>query len=631
MTSPASAIARPRPAAATEVRIHDTFWTPRIAQVRDVMLPHMLDQFSKVGHLDALRGNWAGATPPHIFWDSDIGKWIEAASYLLAAGPDPELQTDIESLIDLLEAAQWDDGYLNSHFTAVTPELRFTDLRDSHELYCAGHLIEGAVAYSQATGRDRMLGVVTRYADLICATFGASPGQVRGYDGHQEIEIALIKLHRHTGQMRYLKLAEFFIEERGRAPLHFDLEVQRRGGPGHFGLGFPGTISELETEHRYFQSHLPVREQREVEGHSVRAMYFLSAVSDLALATDDAGLKAANTRLWRSVTERRMYVTGGLGSSSHNEGFTRDFDLPNLTSYAETCAAIGLIFWAERNARLDPDATYFDVAERALYNAVLGGVDASGTRFFYDNPLASTGDRVRSSWFGVACCPPNLARLVSSLGTYVYSIEGDSISVNLAVGSVLRCVIDGAPIEITQEAAGPWEGGSSLRVELPGGKPMELELRLRVPGWTEHSSFSIDGAPVNVEMLRGYAMLRRRFLGGETLRVEHSMPVRLERADPRVEDARGRVAVTRGPLVYAAEGCDNQMLLKLTGELDDVVLAAGGGETVMVSTTEHPGGPFVQLAAATIHDELVTLVPYWSWGNRGAGEMRVWIRSEESS
>ncbi|WP_424466366.1 glycoside hydrolase family 127 protein [Pseudoclavibacter helvolus] len=674
-----------RPAPLRQVRIHDAFWSPRIRQVRDAMLPHLFEQFRTVGHLEALGGTWSRDGAPHLFWDSDIGKWIEAASNVLATDDDPALSAQVEELIDLLEAAQQPDGYLNSYFTTVAPERRFTDLRDSHELYCAGHLLEGAVAYAQATGRERMLDILIRYIDLIERIFGAGEGQLRGYDGHQEIELALVKLWRYTGQDRYLDLARYFIDERGATPRYFDQEVAARGGPGHFGLGFPGTRSELETEHDYFQSHLPVRAQTQVVGHAVRAMYLLSAVADLALADGDASLLATNRRLWQAVTTRRMYVTGGLGSSSENEGFTSDFDLPNLTSYAETCAAIGLVLWAERSARADPDSRYFDVAERALYNAVLAGVSSDGTAFFYDNPLASDGDRNRSSWFGVACCPPNVARLLTSLGGYVYSLEvgegggegegegegegkgsgdgegggdgvgggdgergagrgggagdGDgggergagmtaagvtAVTVNLLIGSTLRFESGGVAAELRLRSELPWNGRASLSLDLHGADRLPLELRIRIPDWAEGAQIRAAGAPVGFEVQRGYAVVRREFLDGETLEIDVPFGARRERADPRVADAVGKVVVARGPLVYAAEGVDN------AHPLDGVPLPDASPIEVREGV-EHPSGPLTELTASLNEETRLTLVPYFSWGNRGPGAMRVWLPASASS
>ncbi|PPG33199.1 glycoside hydrolase family 127 protein [Pseudoclavibacter sp. RFBB5] len=627
-----------RPAPLRQVRILDEFWSPRIRQVREVMLPHMLEQFRSVGHLEALGGEWSRDGSPHPFWDSDIGKWIEAASNLLVVTDDPVLAAEVEALVDLLETAQQPDGYLNSYFTTVAPERRFTDLRDSHELYCAGHLIEGAVAYAQATGRERMLGILIRYVDLIEQTFGLGEGQLRGYDGHQEIELALVKLWRHTGQERFLDLARYFVEERGTSPKYFDQEVAERGGPGHFGIGFPGTRGELETEHEYFQSHLPIRQQTKVVGHAVRAMYSLSAVADLALADGDTSLGAINGKLWQNLTSRRMYVTGGLGSSAHNEGFTSDFDLPNLTSYAETCAAIGLVFWAERTARLDPDSTYFDVAERALYNAVLAGASSDGTAFFYDNPLASNGERSRSSWFGVACCPPNLARLLTSLGGYSYSLsdgsgaggeDGDAhvgaepftVTVNFFIGSSLRFETAGVSVELRQRSDLPWEGRASLEVCLEGARSVGLELRIRIPDWAEHVQMTVGGSPVPFELRRGYAVIRREFLDGELLEIDLPFAVRRERADPRVVDAVGKVAVVRGPLVYAAEGVDN------AHPLDEVPLPSACSFSAETDAG-HPSGPLTRLIADVDQATRLTLVPYFSWGNRDQGEMRVWLPEE---
>jgi len=408
------------------VAVDDRFWTPRQETNRLVTLPIEYRQCRKTGRLRAWKLNWrpGRGNPPHIFWDSDAAKWLEAVGYSLAARPDRKLERLADKVIDDIAAAQRPDGYLNIYYSVVEPDQRWTNLRDRHELYCAGHLMEAAVAYHQATGKRKLLDVLCRYADHIDATFGRSRGKKRGYPGHEEIELALVKLYHATGEKRYLKLAKYFVDERGRRPHYYDKEARARGDDRK--KYWPGT-------YEYNQSHLPVRRQSAVVGHAVRAFYLYAGMADVAAETHDGELLAACKRLWRDATRHKMYVTGGVGPSGRNEGFTRTYDLPNETAYAETCAAIALVFFAHRMLQIEADAHYADVMERALYNGTISGVSADGTRFFYTNPLAAAPparaaggkpEPHRREWFGCACCPPNIARLIASLPQYVYSAAG---------------------------------------------------------------------------------------------------------------------------------------------------------------------------------------------------------------
>src|SRR5579875_129950 len=384
------------------VSIDDAFWSPRLRANREHTLPHIYRMSQETGRIDALRLNWKpGEVPvPHVFWDSDIAKWLEAASYSLGTHPDPILEEQVDEVVGLLAAAQQPDGYLNSHFIAVEPAKRWTNLRDLHELYCAGHLIEAAVAHFQATGKRNLLDILIRYADHIDSVFGPEPGKKCGYPGHEEIELALVKLYRVTGEQRYLRLSQYFVEERGREPHYYDEEARLRGeDPATYWAG----------TYEYNQSHLPVREQREVTGHAVRAMYLYSAMTDLARELGDDSLLAACERLWQHLCTRRTYITGGIGSSPYNEGFTTDYDLPNETAYAETCAAIGLVFFAHRMLQIGADSQYGDMMEHVLYNGAISGLSLRGDRFFYENrltcfhnsPLGRTGTRHRWAWYNV--------------------------------------------------------------------------------------------------------------------------------------------------------------------------------------------------------------------------------------
>ncbi len=533
----------------TRVELNDAFWAPRIAVNRNETLSAQFEQLKQTGRLDSLKLEWKpGDTPvPHIFWDSDIAKWVEAASYSLSTHPDPNLSQMVDEAIGLLEHAQGADGYLNVYYTVVEPDKRWTHLRDNHELYCAGHLIEAGVAHAQATGSDRLLNVVRRYADYIDTVFGTETGKKRGYCGHEEIELALIKLYRHTKDAKYLKLASYFVDERGQTPHYFNLEAEARGDDPK---------SYYFNNYEYNQAHNPIRQQDRVVGHAVRAMYLYAAVADIVAETGDAELRAASERLWKHLCTANMYITGGIGPSRHNEGFTNDYDLPNQTAYAETCAAIGLVFWNHRLLHIDLDSRYADVVERALYNGTISGVSLDGKKFFYENPLASNGTHHRQDWFGCACCPPNIARLLASLGEYVYS-EGElGIAINLYIqGKAKAVVVDGIEVAITQTTQHPWEG--AVRIDISPSRAAEFEVRLRVPYWCKSYKVSVNGDAATYVLQSGYAIIRRAWNAGDLIEIVFEMPVERIIANPAVAADRGHVALQRGPVVYCVEGVDN--------------------------------------------------------------------------
>ncbi|GAW51280.1 MULTISPECIES: glycoside hydrolase family 127 protein [unclassified Nocardioides] len=634
------------PVSLTRSSIEDHFWSPKIQQMREVTLPVQHAMLQETGRFDALRLQWKpGDDQPHPFWESDVAKWIEAASYVLAKHHDPDLESKVDAAIDLLAGAQQPDGYLNVFFTVVKPGERWTDLLDAHELYGAGHLIEAGVAHHAATGKRTLLEIVMRYADHIASVFGRGPGQKRGYCGHEEIELALVRLYRATGVSRYLELATYFVDERGQQPFYFDLEDAERPSPSYFAdeWRFATRAEEVQLFREYNQAHAPVREQADPVGHAVRAMYLYSAMADLAGENDDASLLEACERLWSRLTGRRMYVTGGLGSSALLEGFTEDYDLPDETAYAETCAAIGLVFWAHRMLMLRRKSSYGDILERALYNGVLSGISLDGRSFFYDNPLASKGAAHRHEWFGVACCPPNLARLLTSLSSYVYSHGDDGVAVHLYVSGTGAFEVGGTEVTIRQETSYPWDG--SVKLSLAMGAPAEFPLAVRLPGWCDRPSLSVNGHEVDLASVTvdGYAVLDRAWNDGDEVTLDLPMPAVLVRAHPLVSAASGRGALMRGPLVYCVEQVDVgvdplQVVLasEVTSATTGVDESLGGAVTVCVPghTTSlvgwedelyrSDGGPVLEEAE-------IVAVPYHLWANRGDGAMRVWLRSASST
>lgn len=621
----------------TAVTFDDAFWKPRIEVNRTVTIPHVYRKCEETGRISAFDLNFKREVPSPvvlIFQDSDIAKWIEAAAYSLATHPDPALETQLDAVIDRIVSAQQPDGYLNTHFTAIQPEMRFRNLRDWHELYCAGHLIEGAVAYFQTAGKRKLLDAMIRYIDLIATTFGPEPDQKHGYCGHPEIELALISLYRATGDQRYLSLASYFVDERGNQPNYFDQEAYERGeNPADF---------EFKT-YEYCQAHVPLREQEKVVGHAVRAMYLLSAATDLSHEKSDPSLWQTCQRLWDNLVTKRIYLTGGIGPSRNNEGFTKDYDLPDETAYAETCATIGMIQWAHRMLQVSGESEYADQIERALYNGFLSGVSLEGNRFFYENPLASAGHHHRQPWFVCPCCPSNIARTLASLGKYFYSTSEQGIWVHLYAQGTANLQLADGPVTLRQVTQYPWDG--KVKFEMTLYSPHKFSLHLRIPSWCKEWKLRINDIAADLKPEEnGYLAIAREWETGDMVEFQMDMPIQTVWPHPAVRYLEGRVALQRGPLVYCLEGVDHEGVI-----LDRITLHSGdiqsglfqtihrddflGGVTILrgkgqrISEAGWDGLLYRNQAPATESVE-ITAIPYYAWDNRASGEMRIWLRAK---
>jgi len=616
-----SPYARMHPVPVDAVRLSDTVWAPRLTTVREVMLPSQHRALEETGRLANFRrsaGTAEGDFEGFYFNDSDVYKWLEAASWVLASRPDAELEHLVDRVIEEVGAAQLPDGYLDNFYLGKRNTLRWTELTRTHELYCAGHLFQAAVAHHRATGKTRLLEIATRFADLICDVFGpAEQGKRPGTDGHEEIELALVELSRETGERRYLDQACYFLHARG--------------------YGLAGGDE-------YHQDHRPFRELDAMVGHAVRAVYLNAGAADIYAETGEPALLTALERLWTSMVEWRIYVTGGIGARHEDEAFGVDYELPNARAYAETCAAIGSVMWNWRMLLLTGEARYADLLEHTLYNAVLPGVSLDGRAYFYENPLTSDGGYRRQPWFACACCPPNLARLLASLPGYIYSTSGAEIWVHLYADSSADIQLNGRTVQLRQRSDYPWDGTVELEIDTEG----DYALLLRIPAWCESgATIAInDGLLLSEPQPGTYVRIERSWQPGDTVRVTFPMPVRLIEAYPYVEAASGRVAVMRGPILYCAEQVDHPGL-----DLRDVRLNEGAGTAPLVEPGARSlaGLPLLRVEATIAspdagwdgrlyrtrrHPERLveqrvrlTLVPYHAWANRDPGPMLVWLRA----
>jgi DUF1680 family protein len=594
----------------TDVKINDAFWSPRLTTNRTATVAANLRQCELTGRVRnfAIAGKLEpGEHKGLLYDDSDVYKVLEGVAYALAVERDPDLEKRADAVIDRIVAAQQPDGYLNTYYTLVKPQERWKNIQYGHELYCAGHLIEAAVAYRQATGKAKLFDAARRFADLICATFG--PGKRPEPSGHEEIELALVKLWRATGDDKYLKQARHFLDARG-VPLQ---------GRKLFG--------------EYAQDHKPVREQFEVAGHAVRAMYLYCAMADVAAAIGDEGLRRALDRVWHDVVDRKMYVTGGIGPSASNEGFTVPYDLPNDSAYAETCAAIGMALWNHRMFLMSRDGKYADVLEREVYNGLLSGVSLGGDRFFYVNPLGSVGRHHRVPWFGTSCCPTNIVRYLPALGERVYAHTDDAIWTVLYLSNTATVKLKGGAVKLTQTTSYPW--GERVGIKVESERPMAFDLYLRVPGWCKDGIASIVRAggdeieTVSEKPEKGYIRVSRTWAKGDRVWLSLPMPVERVSADPHVQADVGRVALMRGPVVYCVEGADNEAVRNLVLPKDAKL--ESHFEKDLLGDVAVIEGRGLAVTGRTEDDKPVTkpvrfrAVPYSTWDNRTPGPMAVWL------
>ncbi len=625
-----------KPTQLAAVSFQDSFWQKRIDTDVNVTIPHVFKQLEQTGRLK----NFELASPQgqgdfcsnYPFDDSDVYKAIEAASYSLMLHPDPELVKYLDKVISKIAAAQEKDGYIYTAraikdkggkipYKDWVASKRWENEESSHELYNLGHLYEAAVAHYQATGKKNLLNIALKSAELVLKEFG--PGKLMVPPGHQEIEIGLIKLYRLTGEKKYLDQAKFFLDQRGNSQ-------------GHKLYGF------------YSQDHLPVTQQTEAVGHAVRAAYMYSAMADVAALTGDEAYQQALNKLWEDVVFRKMYLTGGIGSTGAWEGFGPAYNLPNASAYCETCASIANAFWNYRMFLLEGEAKYLDVFERIVYNGVLSGISLSGDRFFYANPLASFGQHERTPWFGCACCPPNVARFLPQMGQYVYATSGDRLFVNLYGANSAQVEVKGLKVRLEQQTRYPWEGEIKLTVNPE--KEGRFVLLLRIPGWaqgqpvpgdlysytgqtTGKPSVKVNQQQVELKLEKGFLPLERSWKAGDTVEISLPLEPRQVLANEKVKDDNGLVAVERGPIVYCAEWADNQ------GRVSNLLLPVGASLQAEyksdllggVVTIKAEGKAFkVEKGKVKSETREITLIPYYAWAHRGRGEMAVWLAREEA-
>jgi len=627
-----------------KVIVNDSFWTPIQNMMIDSVLPYQIDVLEDkvegvekshaVENFRIAAGLADGDFYGMVFQDSDVAKWLEAVAYALQLKPDAALEQKADEIIGFIGKAQEADGYLNTYFTIKEPEHKWQNLTECHELYCAGHMMEAAVAYYETTGKTVFLEIMRRNADLICKLFGDKKGQVRGVPGHQEVELGLLRMYDATGEERYLKTALYFLDERGRQPEYIAEEIKNRDWY-HWCR---------DQDPIYNQRHLPVREQKDAVGHSVRAVYMYAAMAELAALTGDKELAQACQTLWDSIINRRMYITGGIGSTVHGEAFSADYELPNDLIYAETCASIAMVFFARRMLEITPDGEYADIIEKELYNGILSGMQMDGKHFFYVNPLEVVPGvsgilpeykhalPSRPVWYGCACCPPNIARLITSLGKYAWGENEDIIFAHIYLGGeVVFSHKDG--VRILCESGYPWQGDIKYTVH-PVNKDVEFSFAVHIPGFCKSWEVRINGRKFKCDLSKGYVYIKRCWNTGDIVEINLEITPGRIYADPKVRANAGCVAIMRGSVVYCFEETDNGDNLAALRILRDSALICKNetlgniGNTVTIETK----GARLQSSGTLYSDTppesvpvLLKAVPYYKWGNRKEGGMRVWL------
>jgi DUF1680 family protein len=599
------------PVSYKDVKVDDGFWSSRLEANRKATIPHGFRMLKEHGYEEnfirageRLEGGFQGL----VYQDSDVYKLLESAAATLAKSQDQELQKQFDHWVALIEKAQEEDGYLNTHFQLKAPDKKWKNLRDWHELYCAGHLIEAAVADYLGNGSERLLTVAIKLADHIDRRFG--PNKQPGYPGHPELELALIKLSKATGEKRYYDLARHFVRSRG----------------SHYFATEHGTPEE-EYDGTYWQDRVPISEVDVIEGHAVRAVYLLCAATDIVRETGDPDLEQMTRRVWDNVVNKRMYVTGGIGNSAKNEGFTEDYDLPNETAYQETCASIAMVFWAHRLNLLYGESSYVDRLEAALFNGLLAGICERGTKFFYENPLASKGNHHRQDWYACACCPPNISRFLSTLGDYIYAKSDNGLYINLFVSGSVKTNVGEQPFEVGVRTGYPWDGKV---VVVPKGSP-DVSVNIRIPEWCSNYEIIFDKERIHAAIVNGYAVINGEWDGKKQIEIVFQTPVRHIRSHPGIHGNTGHVAIARGPVVYCLEQCDNAVDLRGL-YLDDFARSTPFFEKqyniVVIDTGAHYCQPWnggLYESPLESRAVIARAVPYYFWDNREPGAMQVWI------
>ncbi|PHV69627.1 glycosyhydrolase [Sporanaerobium hydrogeniformans] len=639
--------------ALSEISIKDSFWNRYIDLVDEIIIPFLWElindnvEGAKKSHciqnFKIASGKEQGEHQGSIFQDTDVSKWLEAVAYSLAKKRNPKIEKMADEAIELIAHAQCEDGYLNTYYTIKGKE-RWKNLFEGHELYTAGHLIEAAVAYYEATGKAKIMEVACRFADYLCEVFGKEENKIHGYPGHPEIELALVKLYRRTGKKEYLELANYFIRTRGEKPCYFLSEDCIKNKNYHF-----AEFEDFDLD--YCQAHMPLMEQTTAEGHAVRAVYLYSAMADLAYEYQDQDLFLQCEKIWNNIVGKKLYVTGSIGSASYGERFTTDYDLPNNTNYSESCASIGLAMFSSRMFQITRDGKYMDVVENALYNTILAGISMDGRHFFYVNPLEVVPEiaeknptmrhiiTTRQLWFGVACCPPNIARTLASLGNYIYSLDENIIYVNLFVASKVTAQLGGDCVELEMQANYPVDGEIKVAISLEKSKN-KFTVAIRKPGFSNKVLVKVNGQVASFICDKGYIYIEREWEDKDEITISLDVAFRYVHCNPKVRDNIGKVCVMRGPWVYCLEEVDNgeylsSIVVDTSKEIEEeydpsllngLLCAKLKGKKIDYSEVK----PVLYDEGKPQYiEQTFKAIPYCSWNNRGKGEMLVWMKEME--